>query len=53
VLPMFRTFTPPDVSRMSLTALASSIEQYRKGPARSHSTASSKSQERVKTVVGL
>jgi putative two-component system response regulator len=53
VLPMFRAFTPPDMSRMSLSALASSIERYRKGPARSDSNASSKSPEGIKIVAGL
>ena len=33
ILPMFRTHTPPDMSRMSLHALAASIERYRKDPA--------------------
>ena len=53
ILPMFRTHTPPDISRMSLHALAASIERYRKGPARSHSTSDSKTSESVKHVVGL
>jgi putative two-component system response regulator len=34
ILPMFRTSTVPDVSRLSLHALAASIERYRKDPAR-------------------
>lgn len=53
VLPMFRTFTPPDMSRMSLTALASSIERYRKAPGRSYSNVSAKRSEQVKSVIGL
>ena len=32
ILPMFRKHTPPDMSRMSLHALAASIERYRKSP---------------------
>jgi cyclic di-GMP phosphodiesterase len=53
VLPMFRTFTPPDMSRMSLSALASSIERYRKGPARSDSNTSSRTPQTIKIVAGL
>jgi putative two-component system response regulator len=53
ILPMFRTHAPPDISRMSLHALAASIERYRKGPARSSSIESSNSSESVKSVVGL
>ncbi|MGI8962434.1 MAG: HD domain-containing phosphohydrolase [Bryobacteraceae bacterium] len=53
ILPMFRTHTPPDISRMSLNALAASIERYRKGPGRSHPNGSSKSSEPVNQVVGL
>jgi len=52
ILPMFRTHTPPDMSRMSLNALAASIERYRKSPGRSYSNTSSKSSQ-VKQVVGL
>ncbi len=32
ILPMFRTPTPPDFSRLSLHALAASIERFRKDP---------------------
>ena len=32
IVPMFRTPTPPDVSRLSLHALAASIERFRKNP---------------------
>ncbi len=53
ILPMFRTQTPPDLSRMSLHALAASIERYRKSPGRSVSNAISKQSEPVKQVVGL
>lgn len=41
ILPMFRTPTPPDLSRLSLHALAASIERYRKDPARSYARSSS------------
>ncbi len=51
ILPMFRTQTPPDISRMSLHALAASLERYRKSPGRSASLA--KRPESVKQVVGL
>ncbi len=37
ILPMFRTPVPPDFSRLSLHALAASIERYRKDPGHSHS----------------
>ncbi|MGA8027848.1 MAG: HD domain-containing phosphohydrolase [Bryobacteraceae bacterium] len=40
ILPMFRTPTPPDFSRLSLHALATSIERYRKNPVRGPSRAS-------------
>jgi putative two-component system response regulator len=40
ILPIFRTPTPPDFSRLSLHALAASIERYRKDPARIHSRSS-------------
>ena len=53
ILPMFRAHTPPDVSRMSLNALAASIERYRKGPARSSGNGSLTDSEPVKQVVGL
>lgn len=32
IVPMFRTPTPPDLSRLSLHALAASIERFRKNP---------------------
>jgi putative two-component system response regulator len=33
IVPMFRTHSFPDLSRLSLNALAHSVESYRKGPA--------------------
>jgi putative two-component system response regulator len=36
ILPMFRTPTLPDLSRLSLHALAASIERFRKNPLHSH-----------------
>jgi putative two-component system response regulator len=53
ILPMFRTHAPPDISRMSLQALAASIERYRKGPGRSVSNRSANTSEPVKQVSGL
>jgi putative two-component system response regulator len=40
ILPMFRTPAPLDFSRLSLHALAASIERYRKDPLRSQSRSS-------------
>jgi len=40
ILPMFRTQAPADFSRLSLNALASSLEKFRKQPARSSSRTS-------------
>lgn len=37
ILPMFRTTTPPDFSRLSLHALAQSLERFRKNPPLSQS----------------
>ncbi len=53
ILPMFRTHAPPDISRMSLHALAASIERYRKGPGHSVSNGSANSSELVKQAIGL
>lgn len=53
ILPMFRTHAPPDVSRMSLHALAASIERYRRGPGRSVTNRSANTSESVKQVIGL
>jgi putative two-component system response regulator len=39
ILPMFRTPTVPDFSRLSLQALAASIERFRKNPAQPHAPA--------------
>ncbi|HEX3682646.1 MAG TPA: HD domain-containing phosphohydrolase [Bryobacteraceae bacterium] len=54
ILPMFRTPTPPDFSRLSLHALAASIERFRKNPSRSPTRApSAQSSEHLKLVSGL
>jgi putative two-component system response regulator len=53
ILPVFRTHTPPDISRMSLHALAASIERYRKKPAGSEPDTPTTSTELVKQVIGL
>lgn len=54
ILPMFRTPTPPDLSRLSLHALAASIERFRKDPSRSATRGSSgQSAEHLKLVSGL
>lgn len=54
ILPMFRTPMPPDFSRLSLHALAASIERFRKDPARSQTrTSSSQPADHLKLVSGL
>lgn len=54
ILPMFRTPTPPDFSRLSLHALAASIDRFRKDPARTFTRkAPAESSERLKLVSGL
>jgi len=54
ILPMFRTPTPPDFSRLSLHALAASIERFRKNPSRTSKRASSgQTSEQLKLVSGL
>jgi putative two-component system response regulator len=55
ILPMFRTPTPPDFSRLSLHALAASIERFRKSPSRSstRSNTSERPDEHLKLVSGL
>lgn len=54
ILPMFRTPTPPDFSRLSLHALAASIERFRKNPSRSLKRSSSgQTSEQLKLVSGL
>jgi putative two-component system response regulator len=54
ILPMFRTPTPPDFSRLSLHALAASIERFRKDPARSSARKTSEqAADRLKLVSGL
>jgi putative two-component system response regulator len=54
ILPMFRTPTPPDLSRLSLHALAASIERFRKDPSRSLTRNSSAPRpENLKLVSGL
>ena len=54
ILPMFRTPTPPDFSRLSLHALAASIERFRKDPSRSATRNSSgQGSEQLKLVSGL
>jgi putative two-component system response regulator len=54
ILPMFRTPTPPDFSRLSLHALAASIERFRKNPSRSPTRGpSAQSSEHLKLVSGL
>ena len=40
ILPMFRTPSAPDLSRLSLHALAASLDQFRKNPEKKGSTAS-------------
>src|ERR1700728_1265824 len=53
ILPMFRTPTPPDFSRLSLHALAASIERFRKNPSRSPTRGpSAQSSEHLKLVSG-
>ena len=37
LVPMFRAYSVPDLSRLSLNALASSVESYTKDPAMAHS----------------
>lgn len=54
ILPMFRTPTPPDFSRLSLHALAASIERFRKNPSLSlKRTSSGHTSEQLKLVSGL
>jgi putative two-component system response regulator len=54
ILPMFRTPTQPDFSRLSLHALAASIERFRKDPSRSHTRSSAaQSSDDLKLVSGL
>jgi cyclic di-GMP phosphodiesterase len=54
ILPMFRTPTPPDFSRLSLHALAASIERFRKDPSRSGGRKSAEQAgDRLKLVSGL
>lgn len=59
ILPMFRTPTPPDFLRMSLHALASSIDRFRKDPSHkdpSHSDAQASQNQNsdgLKLVSGL
>ncbi len=54
VLRMFRTSAQPDFSRLSLHALAASIERFRKEPSRSDSrTSLQESPEELKLVSGL
>jgi putative two-component system response regulator len=50
ILPMFRTHTPPELSRMSLHALAASIERYRKNPTAQQGAASLNKTELLKRV---
>ena len=53
-LPVFRTATPPDFSRLSLNALAASIERFRKDPSRSRSrTSFFEDSEKLKLISGL
>jgi len=53
VLPMFRNPNAPDLSRVSLQALAASIERYRKNPQRANSRHSSDAVEDVQLVSSL
>jgi len=53
LLPMFRTHTPPDVSRISLNALAESIERYRKTPGSIQRSSAQRSSDELKRVSGL
>ncbi len=53
ILPMFRTQMPPDFSRMSLNALAASIERFRKDPKSSTYRAPAEEREKVKLISGL
>lgn len=53
IVPMFRTPTPADFSRLSLHALAASIERYRKDPARSERRSSFQGIENMKLISGL
>jgi len=49
ILPMFRTSTVPDLSRLSLHALAASIERFRKNPGHSEGPGTLLGQERLIT----
>lgn len=53
VLPVFRTPIPPDISRISLHALAASIERFRKGPKRSESRSNASRTEELKLISSL
>lgn len=54
ILPMFRTPTPPDFSRLSLHALAASIEKFRKEPVRGYNRNSlSEEREKVTVISGI
>jgi putative two-component system response regulator len=54
IVPVFRTPTPPDMSRISLHALAASIERFRKNPAlNKRRAAPAKDSEHLKLVSGL
>ena len=54
ILPMFRSSTPPDFSRLSLHALAASIERFRKDPEHSYAKSSLfEDPERVKLITGI
>lgn len=54
ILPMFRTPALPDFSRLSLHALAASIERFRKGPAQSDTRSAALSErEKLKLISGL
>ncbi|MBV9406735.1 MAG: HD domain-containing protein, partial [Acidobacteriaceae bacterium] len=54
ILPMFRTATLPDISRLSLHALAASIERFRKDPLREQGrNGVVEDREKVKLISGL
>ncbi len=53
ILPMFRTPTPPDLSRLSLQALARSIESFRKNPTANGQRVSLAQAVELKLISGL
>ncbi|MBV9611913.1 MAG: HD domain-containing protein [Acidobacteriaceae bacterium] len=54
IMPMFRTATPPDLSPLSLHALAASIERFRKDPLRSQvRTQGIEEREKANLISGL